>query len=383
MSKIQTDILIVGAGIAGLWLFHFLKKKNYDVLLLTDQGIGAGQTIASQGILHSGLKYTLAGKVNALAKSISQMPERWREALDSDLKDAKISSPSQHLMIPPGIAGDLIKIATEKTFGDSVQAGQSPYPGFEGSVLDMGEMVLDIPSVIQALAEPYRGCIRVSKNIILHNAKPLDESPVVSADGIEIAARRVVYTAAAHNMVAARKNGHDDGLETQHRPLINVFVKNAPFPLYAHFVGTSDKPVATVTTHETKDGDLVWYLGGQVAERPLDDDPRNAYDFALKAFETYLPGLDASGFEWAALPIDRVEGKSGSKGFMPDTPTIHQVENHLYCWPTKLTFAPMLADMVMERIDFEPSGAQSDFSELEQADYAKAPWDEAEWTKLN
>ena len=35
----------------------------------------------------------------------------------------------------------------------------------------------------------------------------------------------------------------------------------------------SDKPVATITTHEAAGGELVWYLGAAVAERPRDADP--------------------------------------------------------------------------------------------------------------
>ena len=70
---IKPDIVIFGAGIAGLWTFHSLKKMGYDVLLLERESIGGGQTIASQGIIHSGLKFSLAGKVNKLAKSISAM----------------------------------------------------------------------------------------------------------------------------------------------------------------------------------------------------------------------------------------------------------------------------------------------------------------------
>src|SRR5690606_35758218 len=111
-------------------------------------------------------KYTLAGKANELARAISQMPERWREALKNEgdvaLQDADITASSQHLMIPPGMAGNLIKMATEKVLGDRVREAPSPYPEFEVFVLDMGEMVLDIPSVVRALAEPYYDCIRHS-----------------------------------------------------------------------------------------------------------------------------------------------------------------------------------------------------------------------------
>ena len=159
-------------------------------------------------------------------------------------------------------------------------------------------------------------------------------------------------------------------------------IKNAPFPLYAHLVGTSEKPVATITTHTTNSGDLIWYLGGAVAERAKGADPEEVYSATRKAFAKYLPNLDTSNLEWATLPIDRVEGKSNTDGWMPDTPTIHKVENHLYCWPTKLTFAPMLADMVIEKIqakNITPSDTPIDTEGWPLADYAQTPWDEATW----
>ena len=104
---------------------------------------------------------------------------------------------------------------------------------------------------------------------------------------------------------------------------------------------------------------------------------------ARTAFEKYLPAVDLSGAEWAALPIDRVEGKSDADGWMPDTPTIHSVDNVHYCWPTKLTFAPLLSDRLLEKIEGTPAGEQSDYSFLPEVDYSPAPWDKVSWTKRN
>ena len=98
---IETDIVIFGAGIAGLWTFNHLKSLGYDVLLLERDAIGCGQTIASQGIIHSGLKFSLAGKVNTLAKTLSTMPDRWRNALSGhgpiDLSQAHMSLSLIHI----------------------------------------------------------------------------------------------------------------------------------------------------------------------------------------------------------------------------------------------------------------------------------------------
>ncbi len=375
MTKTQTDIIIHGAGIAGLWLHHRLRREGYDCLLLEKNKIGGGQSIASQGIIHSGLKYTLAGKVSELARSISAMPERWRDALagkgEVDLTAARMNANSQQLLIPSGFMGSIVKNIAGKALGSAAHdIPLSEWPvglessGFHGSLVHMAEPVLDIPSVIRALAGPYKESIRQSA----------EEEPE---------ARLHIYTAAAGNLEAAQKFGQDKGLETQARPLLMGLLKPAPFPLYAHLVGKSDKPVCTITTHIDKDGALIWYLGAQVAERRKEESPEKVYNATLKAFQTYLPQLNFSGVEWATLPIDRIEGKSKTGGWLPDTPTIHETDNRLYCWPTKLTFAPLLADTVIEKIKergIVPSASVSDWSHLPPVDYALPPWDHVTWT---
>ncbi len=368
------DIIIYGAGIAGLWVFNRLKRMGYDVLLLENKAIGCGQTIASQGIIHSGLKYAFAGQINALAKSISAMPDLWRDALNGhgpvDLSHANMSASSQYLMIPSGFMGGLVKLVTKKALGGNVRdIPRNEWPeeilktGFKGSVIYMDEPVLDIPSVLHALAQPYQDCIRQNP-----------DTP--------IKAKRIIYTSAAGNLSFAKINAHDDGLKTQARPLLMGMIKNAPFPLYAHMVGKSDKPVATVTTHTMQDGSLIWYMGGQVAERAKEAPPQEVYDAMKDALAKYLPDIDTSGFEYATLPIDRIEGKSDTQGWMPDTPTIHTAGDTLYCWPTKLTFAPMLSDMVVDWLDIEPSNTQTDFSALKPVSITTTPWDDATWVKL-
>ncbi|MGV8488604.1 hypothetical protein ACV34S_33335, partial [Pseudomonas aeruginosa] len=53
----------------------------------------------------------------------------------------------------------------------------------------------------------------------------------------------------------------------QRPPLHMVMVKAATLkPLYAHCLGAGPKPRITVTTHPTRDGQSVWYLGGDIAE---------------------------------------------------------------------------------------------------------------------
>ena len=381
----KPDIVIFGAGIAGLYTFHLLKKRGYDVLLLEREAIGGGQSIAAQGIIHSGLKFTLAGKVNKLAQSISEMPLVWRNCLKGEgpinLTKTMINTDSQLLMIPSGFVGGITKMVTERLLAKSVHEilpDGWPQPiknaGFHGSLIYMDELVIDVPSLIKNLAEPYKDCIRKCPHS--------DPFAFLNRHGIE--PKKIIFTAAESNESIARYAAHDKGLQVQKRPLLQGMIRNAPFPLYAHLVGTSEKPVMTITTHTAHDGSLIWYLGGGVAEHPKDSDPEELFEAARKALKTYLPNLNHGPFEWAALPIDRVEGKSDTDHWMPDTPTIHQADECVYCWPTKLTFAPMLGDMILKSLeddDIKPSGITNDYSFLPEVAYAAAPWDTALWRK--
>ena len=53
----------------------------------------------------------------------------------------------------------------------------------------------------------------------------------------------------------------------QRRPLKMVIVRGGLQDMvYAHCMGASVNPRVTITSHYDKHGDIVWYLGGQLAE---------------------------------------------------------------------------------------------------------------------
>lgn len=381
------DIVIFGGGIAGLWSLARLRAAGYDVLLLERDSLGGIQSLGSQGIIHSGLKFAIAGKVSTLAQSISAMPLKWRDALAGrgpvDLSKVSALADSQLLLIPKGIIGGVTKIVTQKILGQGVHElapKEWPEPlklsGFNGTAIFMDELVLDMPKVIEALVEPHKDCI---KKI------PFEESadPLGFLKKHNIKPKRIIYTSATSNHDIAKANDHNTGLETQKRPLLMGMMRGAPYPLYAHCIGTGEKPVVTITTHTCTDGTLVWYLGGLVAERSKDADPKEVYKATCAAFSKYLPNVDLSNVQWSVFPVDRSEGKSKTDGWMPDTPTIHHTADSLYCWPTKMTFAPMLGDMIIKTLAQDgvlPSGKKCEWEFLEEAPYAISPWEAARWT---
>ncbi|MDA0272738.1 MAG: FAD-dependent oxidoreductase, partial [Proteobacteria bacterium] len=77
----QFDAIILGGGIAGLWLLSLLRNQGFEAILLEKDELGAGQTFASQGMIHGGIKYSLAGAMTGASESIADMPSRWRSCL--------------------------------------------------------------------------------------------------------------------------------------------------------------------------------------------------------------------------------------------------------------------------------------------------------------
>ena len=71
--------IIVGAGITGLWLANEFRALGIPFIVLESKKIGSGQTLASQGIIHGGTKYSLDGKFSLATKEISDMPKIWRD----------------------------------------------------------------------------------------------------------------------------------------------------------------------------------------------------------------------------------------------------------------------------------------------------------------
>ena len=72
----QFDAIILGGGIAGLWLLSLLRNQGFEAILLEKESLGSGQTFASQGMIHGGIKYSLAGAMTGASESIADMPAR-------------------------------------------------------------------------------------------------------------------------------------------------------------------------------------------------------------------------------------------------------------------------------------------------------------------
>lgn len=386
-SVISTDVLIVGAGVAGLWLNARLRRQGFSTVMVESRTLGGAQTVKSQGIIHGGAKYALHGALTGASEAIADMPRRWREALagtgELDLTGVRLLSEAHYLWSPGTLAGNLTSFFASKAVRgrvDQVKGDQLPPalqdPRFKGKVYRLAELVVDVPSLIERLAELGGDGLLSGQNIEPVFAN--EELIGLRIDGREIHAQRIVFSAGAGNAELLASAGISVPAQ-QLRPLHMVLVKGPSLkPLYAHCLGGGPKPRITVTTHPAANGEWVWYLGGDIAEADgVARTPDEQIAVAQKELGNLLPWVDLSQAQWATLRVNRAEpAQSGL--VRPDNAFLADQGRLLVGWPTKLALAPDFSDRVITALHndgIQPGNAPV-LPEFVRPPLAQTPWEQ-------
>jgi glycine/D-amino acid oxidase-like deaminating enzyme len=378
--EINVDITIIGGGIAGLWLLNRLRSAGYNAILFEENRLGSAQTIASQGMIHGGIKYTLSGKINNISEIIASMPKHWRACLagegDVDLSRASLLSDCMYLWSTASIKSKLTTFfASRATRGrmDAVAKADRPPvfqdKRFNGTLYRLQEIVVDVPSVISALANNYREAIF---KIDWQDAKFIQANIGGGVDALQIEEDGKLLTIRSQRLIFSAGEGNEALLqqlsikrpEMQRRPLHQVLVKHDyPFPLYAHCIGASSSPRLTVSSYPMPDGKWIWYFGGSLATQGVELSPFELITKAKQELRELLPWISFQHAEWGCLRINRAEPKQASF-ILPDMAYAKQAaENVIVAWPTKLTLTPHLANEVLGLLRLQ--GIEPKFSNLD------------------
>ena len=367
-NTIQTDIAIIGGGIAGLWLLNRLRDQGFCAILFESDAIGAGQTGVAQGIIHGGMKYALQGKITGATEAISDMPTVWKNCLagngEMDLSHVSILSKKQYLWSHGTLTGMLAGFFAGLALKSQLTALE-PHafpdifknPQFKGQVYELDEIVLDVQTLLKELTKRHQEFIfkiEPNKQSVQMNAKGLIETFHIQSNTatVDIQAQKYIFTAGVAN---AELINH--AVPMQKRPLHMTVVKHDfPYPVYAHCLGISSTPRMTITTHRAADGKYVWYLGGQIAEEGVKRSAKDQIQITKKELAALFPWLDFSNALFASFLIDRAEGLQ-SDGRRPDSFYLKEIKNYIVAWPTKLALAPSLANAILDclqKVNFQP-----------------------------
>ena len=365
--RYSTDIVIFGGGVAGLWLLNRLRQAGYNALLLESETLGGGQTLASQGIIHGGLKYALGGVLTGASQAIAEMPARWRAALrgegDLDLSAVKTLSDHYYMWSNAGLRSRFKTFLGSKSLRGRIDAvPPAEYPAFfkaatvAGNLYRLPDFVVDTPSLLATLSVP------VAQQLLHYDAPSLEftrsaEGSIQQADftaagqQVAITARQFILTAGEGNKSLLEKCGLGS-VQTQLRPLKMVHLTQPNMPeVYVHCIGDdfSMKPALTVTTHPQDDGSATWYLGGQLAEAGVEQSDAEVIADAKKQLASLFPWLDVKAAQWGCFLINRAEIAYDDNN-RPDDAAMLVNHNVISAWPTKLTLAPVLADKILSHL---------------------------------
>lgn len=398
---------------AGLWSLRTLLDAGYDAALVETRALGAGQTIASQGIVHAGTKYALRGEATLASKAAGDAAAIWRHALgirtDSDrrardrsesphaappdLRGVPVLSRHTHLFTTPAVGSRLAGLAASKALAIGPRRlgrEEAPTP-FDRApagvqVYRLDEPVLDLPALLKALAEPVRERLILARDVRLawegdgdgpelRDGRRVLVRLAVGDREVVVRPRMVVCAAGSGNKGLLGQVGLENDLQMQRRPLHMVMARGNLPEVWAHCVGFSDKPRVTITTTRDARGRAVWYVGGQAAEQGVGREREAQVDAVRAEVRAVAPWIDVSGAEWTAFAIDRAEGFD-SAGRRPDRPVVRARGRVIACWPTKLVLAPLAAGAVLEAVGrHAPSGGRAGVIEAPRPEVATPIWE--------
>jgi glycerol-3-phosphate dehydrogenase len=368
--SINTDVAIYGGGIAGLWILDELRRAGIDVILIEKRALGDGQTVASQGIIHGGLKYMFDGNVTAPVKAIAEMPVIWRDCLagkrEPNLSATAIRSDCCYLWGTGSIKSRIFMAGSTIALRAAPEAVDRPnWPAalreVPGKVMKVPEQVIDTVSLMRTFAQRNHG--RIFRG------------------DLELNAKTIILAAGEGSTDLRRHFGLPENI-MQRRPLHMVMARGPLPDLFGHCVGGA-KPRITITSARDISGRTIWQIGGQIAEDGVKMDPSQLAIHAATELRACIPGLNLSNVEISTYRIDRAEAATAA-GQRPDDVHLISEANIITVFPTKLALAPRLAQRVMEFFPIANRKSQIanpiDPPQLPVPDVANPPWEkETKW----
>jgi glycine/D-amino acid oxidase-like deaminating enzyme len=396
------ETLVIGGGVAGLWILDQLLENGHQAGLVEANALGQGQSVAAQGILHGGVKYSLSGLLAPGARQVAKMPDVWAEHLAGrakpDLSATTVRSRYCHLWRTDSMKSILgmtgAKLALQ---AKPRKLARKDRPAIlrncPGDVALLPESVLETPSLLAALAQRHQDHL-LHGRIITGSALGNEDSDAWveieprDSDKLILQCKQIILCAGAGNeaLIKCLLNDENDSPPAMQRRPLHMSMLKGPLDelpeLNGHCVDGAATRV-TITSSTAADGQRVWQLGGQLSETGCERDPEAQTEAARSCLQEVLPGFDVDNprFTWASYRIDRAEFREShnSEHRRPDDVAVLPKHRAIIVWPTKLVLAPRAAKKVLRYVGVGSGPSDTPFMNLPTPPVAEPPWEGAEW----
>ena len=291
----RIDATIIGGGIAGCWLFNLLTAQGYRVILCEADTLGCDQTLASQGMIHGGMKYALDGQLNSAAQAIASMPARWRACLGQldrahesptskmqntsqdegrnvDLSGLDVLAEQYFMFANRSTMGKLTTFFASRTLRGRIEKMSAELPAvfndFDGIVYGLNDFVIDTSKLLQRLvAIAPQNVYQLKADA--SNIKVLQDGFKIQLDDQQIHSKYLINCSGNGSapLISALGLAHQPVLKVQQRPLKQVVVKaKHNHQMFAHCLTgiASNEPRLTITSHLHREG---FFNPGRCAKR--------------------------------------------------------------------------------------------------------------------
>jgi len=385
-AQISADALVIGGGVAGLFILDSLVQAGCGALLVDTNPLGTGQTTSSQGILHAGVKYALAGTAGDDAVEASEAAALWSEMLcgraGNDLRSVRVLADHCWLWRSAswaGVAGMLGARLALRTAPVAVAESERPpwLRGVKGDILRLGETVIDPRSLLQVLAA--RHAARIVRGHA-QSIERLSNGVSVAIGGTQeyrVGTSHVILAAGAGNEQLSALAGSPEPM--QRRPLRQLMIRGKLPMVFGHCIDGARTRV-TITSDRMPDESVVWHVGGQIAEDGVRMEASDFIRHGLAEVASALPGVELGGCEVGEYLVDRAEPRT-KDGRRPPRAFAQWQGPICTVWPIKLVLAPLLARAVCTHVRERSAHSMgSAWSGSEQsANLADRPW-ESRWS---
>lgn len=406
-ARIEVDVVVVGGGIQGLWLLGDLIKAGHNAILLERMQPGFGQTGHSHVFIHQGHIY--AGMLRetdddtlARIKYVQEANRLWQEELRAGrLQGLETIKSTFHMAFSNADNGETFRERCRRASLTCKPVEETDFPAEFGQLtqrLYEGEgMCLDSNLLLNQILQSG------NLNDKVGLCEILSVQPTASGrfqlvgrrdrkTNIEIDAGAVVLSAGSGNEHVQGLFGLDASTNGSRQQTVKTFMLvvrelNAPLPpttgMHVDFDGLF------VVSRKDRDGKTVWLIGDKQRELvavPGDMcafDPVSWFRNTRLSLDKLYPKVMKSpqDYQWGIYEASKAEPwtqKGNSKaGKFPGSFHSKKVPGLpiWLAWPTLLTFAPLVASLLVEDIVrvVKPNSVTTDWSVWNKFRVALAP----------